>query len=164
MKYRTLRIAWSVACGILCWLVIVLWVRSHFIQNWLYAELIASQCLELTTQSGCISVTLFESSGPLTLKNRTWKYKDHTLLKGGAPFGEMRVNGVRRVNKAGFGYLWFPKSQRFVFPFWFPAILLTLFGAAPWIRRLHWRYSLRTLLIGMTVVAALLGLVIWAAR
>jgi hypothetical protein len=29
MKYRKLRIAWSVACGVLCLLLVVLWVRSH---------------------------------------------------------------------------------------------------------------------------------------
>jgi hypothetical protein len=30
MKFRKLRIAWSVACGILCLLLIVLWVRSYW--------------------------------------------------------------------------------------------------------------------------------------
>jgi hypothetical protein len=29
MKYRKLRIAWSVACGILLLLLISLWVRSY---------------------------------------------------------------------------------------------------------------------------------------
>ena len=29
MRFRKLRIAWSVACGIACVLLIVLWVRSY---------------------------------------------------------------------------------------------------------------------------------------
>ena len=29
MKYRKLRIAWSIGCGMLCLLLIVLWVRSY---------------------------------------------------------------------------------------------------------------------------------------
>src|SRR6478736_9471608 len=29
MRFRKLRIAWSVGCGILCVLLIVLWVRSY---------------------------------------------------------------------------------------------------------------------------------------
>src|SRR6478672_8285240 len=30
MRFRKLRIAWSVACGIACVLLIVLWVRSYW--------------------------------------------------------------------------------------------------------------------------------------
>ena len=30
MRFRKLRIAWSVGCGILCVLLIVLWVRSYW--------------------------------------------------------------------------------------------------------------------------------------
>src|SRR5688572_727347 len=30
MKYRKLRIAWTVGCGALCLLLIVLWVRSYY--------------------------------------------------------------------------------------------------------------------------------------
>jgi uncharacterized SAM-binding protein YcdF (DUF218 family) len=29
MRYRKLRIAWSVVCGIACVLLVVLWVRSQ---------------------------------------------------------------------------------------------------------------------------------------
>ncbi len=35
------------------------------------------------------------------------------------------------------------------------------FAALPWLR---WRFSLRTLLIAMTLVAAVLGLIVWAAK
>jgi hypothetical protein len=30
MKYRNLRIAWSVAWGVVCLLLVVLWVRSYW--------------------------------------------------------------------------------------------------------------------------------------
>src|SRR3954451_10336249 len=30
MRHRKLRIAWSVACGIICLLLVALWVRSYF--------------------------------------------------------------------------------------------------------------------------------------
>ncbi len=30
MRFRKLRIAWSVGCGVLCLLLIVLWVRSYW--------------------------------------------------------------------------------------------------------------------------------------
>jgi hypothetical protein len=48
-----------------------------------------------------------------------------------------------------------------VVPHWLPASMLVTFAALPWIR---WRFSLRTLLIGMAAVAAVLGLIVWAAK
>jgi hypothetical protein len=51
-----------------------------------------------------------------------------------------------------------------VLPYWIPTTLLgfaaaiTAFPRHNWLR---WRFSLRALLIGMTVVAVLLGLVLW---
>jgi hypothetical protein len=55
-------------------------------------------------------------------------------------------------------------SERVIFiPYWFPVLILAAMAAFPWIR---WskRFSLRTLLIAMTVVAALLGAVVWAVK
>jgi hypothetical protein len=61
--------------------------------------------------------------------------------------------------------LWFqivrkPKWTHLYIPHWFIIAVAGLLAALPWLR---WRFSLRTLLIGMTVVAVVLGLVIWAA-
>ena len=41
-------------------------------------------------------------------------------------------------------------------PYWFVLLLAAAFGVAPWIR---WQFSLRTMLIAVTVIAALFGLV-----
>ena len=46
-------------------------------------------------------------------------------------------------------------------PFSFTIVVACAVSSAPWIR---YRFSLRTLLIGMTVVAALLGAVVWAVK
>jgi hypothetical protein len=87
MKYRKLRIAWSVGWGVLCLLLIVLWVRS-----------------------------------------------DHW------------------ADAIGYGID-------------FPAWLATLFAASLVVATLlPWRFTLRTLLIGMTVLAVVLGIVVWVAR
>jgi hypothetical protein len=48
-----------------------------------------------------------------------------------------------------------------MFPHWFLVLLSAAFATAPWIR---WRFSLRTLLIATTLVAVVLGLIVWAAR
>jgi hypothetical protein len=48
-------------------------------------------------------------------------------------------------------------SLHIVLPHWLFAIAAMMTGAAPWIR---WRYSLRMLLIGTTLVAITLGLIV----
>jgi hypothetical protein len=46
-------------------------------------------------------------------------------------------------------------------PHWFLFGLSVMFAFCPWLPA---RFSLRTLLIGMTLVAVMLGLAIWATR
>jgi hypothetical protein len=56
---------------------------------------------------------------------------------------------------------------RFDVPYWFPTVLFAIVGlivAAPWIRQLRWRFSLRTLLIATTLVAVLLGVAVMMLR
>jgi hypothetical protein len=47
------------------------------------------------------------------------------------------------------------------FPHWFAILIACAASIAPW---LAWRFSLRTMLIAMTLVAVALGLVVWAVR
>ena len=54
-------------------------------------------------------------------------------------------------------------SRVVLLPHWFDITVSSdfLIAAAPWLR---WRFSLRTLLIATTLVAVVLGLIVWAAR
>ena len=45
--------------------------------------------------------------------------------------------------------------------FWIPTLIFATITAAPWLR---WRFSLRTLLIATTLLAVVLGLVVYLAR
>jgi hypothetical protein len=45
-------------------------------------------------------------------------------------------------------------------PYWFLVPFTMAVAALPWIGKLHWRFSLRTLLIATTLVAVALGIVI----
>src|SRR3954447_21045285 len=49
-------------------------------------------------------------------------------------------------------------------PYWFPLLISIAFAAAPWLRELKLRFSLRTLLVATTLIAVVLGLIVWAAR
>jgi hypothetical protein len=68
----------------------------------------------------------------------------------------------RRPNGLWFQVLTYspPTQTYFLVPLWFPILLLAAAAALPWA---HWltRFSLRTLLIATTLVAALLGLIAW---
>jgi hypothetical protein len=61
------------------------------------------------------------------------------------------------ANRWGFGL----GIYSYVVPHWFCALILATFSVAPWIRR---QFSLRTLLIVTTLVAVVLGLIVWQVR
>jgi hypothetical protein len=68
---------------------------------------------------------------------------------------ELRGVPVSNVNKWGL-------SGRLVrTPHWLPILLSAALVAAPWLR---WRFSLRTLLIATTLVAVVLGAIVYATR
>jgi len=46
-------------------------------------------------------------------------------------------------------------------PYWLIIIPTGIFAVAPWLR---WRFSLRTLLVGTTLVAVVFGLIVWSMR
>ena len=137
MKFRKLRIAWSVVCLVACVLLIVLWVRSYFACDTLQIYF-NSQTFRLDHLHGVMygRTTLSKNSGP-----------DYWLLDTGQPQRLGKTHIFPTVG--GFG--------AFV-PFWCPALLAGILAAAPW---LHWHFSLRTLLIATTLVAVVLGAIVW---
>jgi hypothetical protein len=148
MKYRKLRIAWSVACGIICLLLIVLWVRSYWQAHLLSYWEGATPRWAFGSERGIVGFRR-ESSGikPLNLEGlRFYSFRpDHNQPMPGF---------------LGFGYIHSPNNEtRAIVPIWSIALAAIAFVAAPWLR---WRFSLRTLLIGITVAAAILGAVICA--
>jgi hypothetical protein len=146
MKYRKLRIAWSVGCGILCLLLVALWVRSYSSRSML-AGGIGHQFV-LQALGGQIGFYSVYDEGPdwyfysLTMKSDRQHYQSHTDWA----YVTEDING------------WYV-----IIPFWFPTILFGALAALPWSR---WpaRFSLRTLLIAMTVAAVGLGWMVYALR
>jgi hypothetical protein len=51
-----------------------------------------------------------------------------------------------------------------VLPQWFIAALFATLATVPWIRHSKWRFTLRTLLIATTLVAVVLGAIVYAVR
>ena len=148
MRFRKLRIAWSVGCGIVCLLLIMLWARSY--GTW-------DRCFR-------------------TGKNHGWQFNSmvgHVVLVVAAPPKkfipffieslptEDRFKGDFDKYVLGFYFGRTPSVELGV-PFWFIVLISLAITAAPWIRR--WQFSLRTLVIAITLLAVVLGMAVYAAK
>jgi hypothetical protein len=151
MRFGKLRIAWAVVCGILCLLLILLWLRSYAIRDTVWL-LTTNRGIELNSELGhvvIISTTPKEFGGTTPFKTfhetinpkRTHSFKNNVL---------------------GFLYKCQPNLKRIDVPYYF--IVLTCVSLSAWSQRKGFKFSLRTLLIGMTVVAAILGLILWPVK
>jgi hypothetical protein len=149
-RFRKLRIAWSVGCGITAVLLAVLWVRSYF--WWDVAT------FRVPKYNG-ISMKSFQ--GQLVLK-------DTDLTSGIAwPTGmEARSANDYQVKfwESG-GTNWAkvmrPNNSSSVTLNHRTLIMIASVGLImPWIK-LRWRFSLRTMLVATTLVAAVLWLIMW---
>jgi hypothetical protein len=140
MKYRKLRIAISTVCGIVCLLLIVLWVRSYWVTDAAWGDLTSKYAVACGSSYGhVIGVLADQSVGP-------WKVNSVQLDK--RPTSAKEAFGGSGV-------------VEFDLPHFVVALVCGAIGAVPW---MPWRFSLRTLLITTTVVAALLGAVVWALK
>jgi hypothetical protein len=153
MRYRKLRIAWSVFWGVLAILLTVWWSRSYRVYDTVMVALPSSQCMELGSHFRQFNFNVGERSAELG--SGYWA-TIHQELDGDEAeglnlpgwFGKL---GIRGRGAGGFYY----------FDFWFPFIGLIATAAASW---LPLRFTLRTLLIATTLVAVVLGLIAWLSR
>jgi hypothetical protein len=81
-------------------------------------------------------------------EKREWQYTSRRVPQ------QFPITWLRWRNLSTFSY-------RLFIPIWLIALALSALSAAPWIKP---RFTLRTLLIATTLLAVVLGLVIWAAR
>ena len=149
MKYRKLRIAWSVGWGIACVLLVALWVRTYWITEGInYTKGQTYVCI--FTKKGVAGLHYESSPSRTTLQNRPhfermW-YKNR-------PDEYEYITPFRWDRR--------PEGTLITVPVWCCQSVLLLLAAMPW---LHWRFSLRTLLIATTLVAVGLGLAVYANR
>ena len=144
---RTLRIAFSAVCGIICVLLIVLWVRSYSVTDVVYGWFPLPGYLQLNLSSGQVKlIANGERQKP------EWHYESQESYP-------LRQTWIFKLDMSSrFGW-WLDITV----PHWFTVLLTAALSAAPWIR---WskRFSLRTLLVVVTLAAVLLGVVVYAIR
>jgi hypothetical protein len=152
MKFRKLRIAWSVACGIACVLLCVLWVRSYKRGDIVQAPVSATRGIGFTSLHGWVKLSTFRTNG-----------KDCWLLRSFPGDEAMQMYGEffeAKQNHWKFGTHVISGTYAIMMPHWF-ILLIAPLTATPWIK---WRFNVRTLLITTTLVAVVLGLIVWSVR
>jgi len=143
-----LRYMLAAVCFAACVVCLALWWRSN----------LHYRALQLPTLVAGIEVRGNTLEGMLNLfarqddSVRTWKYTSAPVSQQAAaalaePL-EGRVFGLRQVGTTYWGF----------FPLWYPALIFALAGVGA--LRLRRQFSIRSALICLTVVAALLGMAV----
>jgi hypothetical protein len=150
MRFRKLRIAWSVLWAIAAVLLVALWVRSYW-------------RIDMATYIHSIKMVFHPSS----LRGRIMLMVTPMTIIDGAgiqTYSITQATGIDQLPDAflGFYFCHRPNSTIAILPYWFVVLCTGILTAVPWIRWSN-RFSLRTLLIAMTLVAVLLGLAVYAA-
>lgn len=132
---RWLQITWTVCCGIAV-LFVALWVRSYWCADYLDGPLLVG------SMQGKLTFIKMNEPSP-------WK-----VVK--LPLSSMPPAG----STSSWGYTTNFRSSAVHFPHWLLVAILAIIAAMPWLR-FSKRFSLRTLLIAMTLVSVVLGVVVY---
>jgi hypothetical protein len=151
MRYRKLRIAWSVGCGILCLLLIGLWVRSYWRADVVVGPLFSGQAFSISSSCSELLIRNYQTPEGTTWD---WGINSRNVDDSDADAREQ----MRTVTTLGFALIdWRPIGWMLILPHALLVILSGTLSLVPLIRCSR-RFSLRTLLLGMTVSAVVLGL------
>jgi hypothetical protein len=147
MRFRKLRIAWSVAWGIAAVLLVALWVRSYWWDEQLNIPLSDTRVFAPQSFVGTVSFGFCTSPEA--------KFMWPRGLRSNPVSNDIRLQSFAFGRFTGIPV----RTVAFVrVPHWFLLILAAALTAVPWLR---WRLSLPTLLIATTLVALALGLIVW---
>ena len=142
IRFRRLRIAWSVLAAGAGICVVAFWVRSFRIADSL-----------IEVRNGC----LYQYSslrGELLLGVHPGAYSSWDTRPRRYLQASLRDDWrIKEANILGFRFYGVPNVS--MIPYWFILFLTAGIGIVPW---MHWSFSLRTILIAVTGIAVLLGL------
>ena len=138
MNQRKLRIAWSVGWGVVAVLLCVLWLRSYWRQD-------------------RIEGPWFNSS-----QFHVWSVRGELIYRSDTQPGHWEFQTIPREEGNKWSSYWGWKADAFSRVAYIPhhtsVVFFATLASLPWLPR---RFSLRTLLIATTLIAVLLGLVVW---
>jgi hypothetical protein len=156
MKYLKLRTAWSVGWGVICVLLVALWVRSYWRYNAIF----------LSRPNFVVQVRSLQGRLSVLVKPTTNSDKKSWLVANRPPLGDsehlwpgLGESLAPQYSFAGFAIYRSPMLDIFAGPYWLFVFVGGLATTLPWLR-----FSLRTLLIVATVFAIGLGLFVMMLR
>jgi hypothetical protein len=159
MLRRLLNIA-SIVCLVLCVALMGMWVRSYWWTDNLHFKPSGTFLVDGASSSGRVAIRAISST---TINpNEGW----FTFIPP-SPVGNWRSDLAKMDRRfstvAGFGLVRDRNVFTIMVPYWFVVLIVGALSFAPWPRVNH-RFSLRAMLIAMTLVAIVLGLIAWLDR
>jgi hypothetical protein len=150
IKHRKLRITWSALCGSVGLLLVVFWVRSYWRMDIAYGQLFHAPTVGIESIRGRV-ISGFEQAG-----TSGTQFGTASVLLEKNPY----VIRTLEIHETYLGFSLIQQSGgwRLEVPHYFAFGVVCIAAVAPWLR---WRFRLRTLLIAITLVAVVLGLVVW---
>jgi hypothetical protein len=147
MKHRKLRIAWSVAWGIVAVLLVMLWLRSYLRVDMISGYSPSDFVFGVGSRQGTLGVEWQPDVTFLSVRQ---------LTAGSLPLGT-----APSVN------FYYERTWRGTItigvPIWFPMCLMAIVAGVPWVRWPN-RFSVRILLLTATLIALVLGRVVMSLR
>jgi hypothetical protein len=136
---RGLRIAWSAWWGILCVLLVVLWVRSYSWKDLLSGH-VGNRWFVIESAEGRLAFRSQDNAGGIST---TWRIDS---------WGTRTQRYGTRIN------------DDLIFRHWSLAFTFAILASLPCMVRFpsRLRFRLRTLLIATTLIAVVLGLIVWS--
>jgi hypothetical protein len=153
---QILRIGWTVFFGVVAVALCVLWVRSYWWRDSVLYRPSGHGVFVVGSMRGKL-VKYGIDSQDVTPR---WERGSGRVVAGQYFWADEKqyqgVFGFTTKNVLGFQFL--------SAPHWFFVLTLATIAAVPWIRHFRWRFSLRTLLIITTLIAVLLGLLVYLTK
>jgi hypothetical protein len=154
LRFRKLRIAWSVGWGLLAVLLIMLWVRSYSHISFVWR--VSSTGVNTRFESANGGVAFLYGKVVGDERPRGWESFSLPI-----PRKMPETHHRPTARNSPFKLDWLAGKIVIGVPYWLLFIGSGIFAALPW---LPGRFSLRTLLIATTLVAVVLGIIIYAAH
>lgn len=154
----------SAACGVLCLVLLGLWVRSYWWTENLIGPARGSYRLGVANADGWMTVRYRNGRlSPQAFPEWTLQSKSDAEMEKIYKQMEDSIRGTTATfTRPAPAYGW-KENWGFQFPHWAPTALLGIFAVvAGW--KLPWRLSLRTMFIAMTIAGVALGMIVWGLR
>jgi hypothetical protein len=144
-RLSRLRLATSALGLAACAFILASWVRSYCTIDDLRAPLTASRTVRIESKRGTLSWQFFDATWGAYVHKSTW---NATRMDPPWERWDAHVPTWRWIQPAGLG------PEMFILPYWFPTVLAAALTVTPW---MSLRFSLRKMLIAVTLLAGLLG-------